>query len=261
MENGHILIVDDEANIRFVLERTLSHNGYQIETASNGTEAIQMLEKTQYDLILLDLNMKPVGGIEVLNALRERGCEAAVIILTAHSTIDSAVGALRLGAFDYLYKPATPETIRQRVRDGIRFRQQALHQTNLLRQLEGLRQSLLVPGKEIEEFREVSSPGRFLQVGSLVVDKHHRSATLNGNLLDITTTEYNLLVALAAVAPAPVSAQKLLVSALNYESSESQAREIIKYHIHQLRQKVEPDVANPRYIKTVRYKGYFWCGD
>ena len=126
MDTPHILIVDDEANIRFILERTLSHEGYVLDSAENGQEAIKKLGNSAYDLVLLDLNMKPVGGIQVLNAIRDRDSEISVIILTAHSTIDSAVEALRLGAFDYLYKPATAEAIRQRVREGIQHRQQNL---------------------------------------------------------------------------------------------------------------------------------------
>ncbi|HVM70637.1 MAG TPA: response regulator transcription factor [Anaerolineales bacterium] len=260
METPHILIVDDEANVRFILERTLSHAGYVLDTAETGQEAIEKLGNSQYDLVLLDLNMKPVGGIQVLNAIRARDAEITVIILTAHSTIDSAVEALRLGAFDYLYKPATPEAIRQRVRDGIQHRQQNLHRLRLLNQIEDLRQSLINLDIENETIGQAASPQRFIRAGKLVIDKYHRSATLNGTLLDLTTAEFDLLACLAEVAPVPVSPKKLVMAALNYDISETEAREIIKYHVHQLRQKIEKDSANPKYIKTVRYKGYFWSG-
>jgi len=260
MDTPHILIVDDEANIRFILERTLSHEGYVLDTAGNGQEAIKKLGNSQYDLVLLDLNMKPVGGIQVLNAIRARDAEITVIILTAHSTIDSAVEALRLGAFDYLYKPAAPEAIRQRVREGIQHRQQNLRRLRLLDQIEGLRQSLVDLDKETEMIGPVSSPQRFIRAGKLVVDKYHRSATLNGKLLDLTTAEFDILATLAEASPAPVSPKKLVMAALNYDVDETEAREIIKYHVHQLRQNIEQDSANPKYIKTVRYKGYFWSG-
>ena len=260
MDTPHILIVDDEANIRFILERTLSHEGYVMDSAENGQEAIKKLGNSAYDLVLLDLNMKPVGGIQVLNAIRDRDSEISVIILTAHSTIDSAVEALRLGAFDYLYKPATAEAIRQRVREGIQHRQQNLRRLRLLDQIEDLRQSLIDLDNETETIGQASSPRRFVRTGKLVVDKYHRSATLDGKLLDLTTAEFDLLVCLADVAPSPVSPKRLVMAALNYDVDEVEAREIIKYHVHQLRQKVEPDSANPKYIKTVRYKGYFWSG-
>ena len=204
--------------------------------------------------------MKPVGGIQVLNAVRERSSDIVVIILTAHSTIDSAVEALRLGAFDYLYKPAAPEAIRQRVREGIQHRQQSLQRSRLLEQIESLRQNLIELDKETEIIGQTVSPHRFIRTGKLVIDKYHRSATLDGNLLDLTTAEYDLLVCLAEVAPSPVSPKKLVMAALNYDINETEAREIIKFHVHQLRQKIETDSANPKYIKTVRYKGYFWSG-
>ncbi|MGB8213284.1 MAG: response regulator transcription factor [Anaerolineales bacterium] len=260
MDLPRILIVDDEANVRFVLEKTLSHEGYMLDTAENGQAAINKLGQSQYDLVLLDLNMKPVGGIQVLNAIRELNSEIVVIILTAHSTIDSAVEALRLGAFDYLYKPASPEAIRQRVREGIQHRQQTLLRSRLLDQIESLRQNLIDLDKETETIGQTASPHRFIRTGKLVVDKYHRSATLDGELLDLTTAEFDLLACLADGAPSPVSPKKLVMAALNYDIDEAEAREIIKYHIHQLRQKVEPDSANPKYIKTVRYKGYFWSG-
>ncbi|MGD0708568.1 MAG: response regulator transcription factor [Anaerolineaceae bacterium] len=256
----HILIVDDEPNIQFVLENALKHDGYSIDLANDGMEAIRKLGLASYDLALLDLNMKPVDGIQVLNNIRERGYDTVVIILTGHSTIDSAVGALRLGAFDYLYKPASPELIRQRVHEGIQHRQQSLRRSRLLSQIENLRQNLMELENEDDQAKEVAAPNRFLQSGKLMLDKYHRTATLAGKLLDLTTTEFDLLTSLAEAAPAAVSARQLVLNALNYNIGESEAREIIKYHIYQLRKKIESDPAKPRYIKTIRYKGYFWSG-
>jgi len=260
MATAHILIVDDEPNIRFVLENALKRDGYCIELANNGLEAIRKLGQTSYDLVLLDLNMKPMDGIQVLNSIHERGCDTVVIILTGHSTIDSAVDALRLGAFDYLYKPASPDLIRQRVREGIQHRQQILHRTRLLNQVENFRLNLMELDNEDDLAKQVSAPNRFLQSGKLVVDKYHRTATLAGKLLDLTTAEFDLLTCLAEAAPAVVSARQLVLNALNYDIGESEAREIIKYHIYQLRKKIEANPAKPRYIKTIRYKGYLWSG-
>jgi DNA-binding response OmpR family regulator len=260
MTAPHILIVDDEPNIQLVLEKALKHDEYSIDRANDGAEAIKKLGQVSYDLVLLDLNMTPVDGIQVLNNIRERGCETVVIILTGHSTIDSAVGALRLGAFDYLYKPASPELIRQRVREGIQHYQQAMRRSRLLSQIENLRQNLMELESEDGLAEQVTSPTRFLQSGKLVVDKYHRTATLSGKLLDLTTTEFDLLTCLVEAAPTAVSARQLVLDALNYTVSESEAREIIKYHIYQLRKKIESNPTKPKYIKTVRYKGYLWSG-
>ena len=133
--NSKILIVDDEPNIRTVLSRTLNDQQYEIELASNGAEAIQRIQKSHYDLMLLDLRMPLVSGLEVLKVARARDPESIVIILTAHGTLESAVEALRMGAFDYLFKPASPSEIRERVKAGLLQRQRLLQRKNLLKQI------------------------------------------------------------------------------------------------------------------------------
>jgi len=258
MNTARILIVDDDPNVQYVLKHALGKEGYEIETANDGLEALQKIGQAASDLILLDLNMKPVGGLQVLNAVRERGEDTVVIILTGHSSIDSAVEALRLGAFDYLYKPTSPDAIRQRVREGIQHRWQMQQRSQLLSQIEDLRQSLIRLDDQAETGGQSTFPQRFLRRGKLVIDHYHRSATLGGRLLDLTTTEFDLLVCLAKAAPSPVSPQQLVLSALNYESNKIEAGEIIRCHIHQLRKKIEVNAAAPEYIITVRYKGYLW---
>ena len=261
MNPPHILIVDDEANIRFVLERSLKHEGYILETATHGAEALQKLSKHSYDLILLDLRMEPVGGLQVLNTAREQDPNLIVIILTAHSSVESAVEALRLGAFDYLFKPATPDIIRQRVREGLHHRRQALRRHYLLTQIESLRQAL----DDLDANNEMIPPPdtnyRFLRSGKLVIDRHHRIATLDNTLLDLTTTEFDLLLCLATSASKPLSPRELVNCALGYDTEDVEARDIIKWHIHHLRRKIEPDPTHPRYIKNVRHKGYLWSSE
>ncbi len=258
MNPAQILIVDDETSVRFVIERTLRQEGYRLDTAACGEEAVRMIGQTTYDLILLDLYMEPLDGLQVLSELRRAGADTVVIILTAHGSIESAVDALRLGAFDYLMKPAAPETIRQRVREGLQHRQHILRKNQLLTQMEKLRQVL--SEIESEEAEVFAAEKRFLRSGHLVIDRHHRTVTLGDRLLDLTTAEYDFLLCLVEATPKPVSHQDLVRLALNYDSEQSEAREITKWHIYKLRQKIEPDPTQPRYIRTVRYKGYFWSG-
>jgi DNA-binding response OmpR family regulator len=260
MNTPHILIIDDEANIRFVLERTLTHQGYILETATNGEEAIEHIQKNHYDLILLDLQMEPVNGIQVLRTLRETNPDTVVIILTAHGTIDSAVDALRLGAFDYVFKPAMPDTIRQRVQQGLVHRQQLIYRQLLISQIETLRYTLNELEKEDISLSKSEQDFRFIRSGKLVIDRHHRVASLDNKLLDLTTTEFNLLTCLVDAAPNPVSTRQLVNSALGYDVEDSEAGEIAKGHIHHLRQKIEIDPSKPHFIKTVRFKGYLWSG-
>ena len=260
MSRPRVLIVDDDATVRFVLINTLKHQGYIINSASNGSEALKELEQKSYDLLLLDLHMSPVDGMEVLSQIRAKDPYLSVIILTAYSSVESAVEALRLGAFDYLFKPATPDTIRQRVKEGLQHRQQILRQQTLLTKIETLRQTL----NEIAPERVPPHPPepnvRFARSGQLVIDNHHRQATLNDNLLDLTTAEFDILVCLVKAAPQPVSSRNLVKCALGYEVEETEARDIAKWHIHHLRRKIEVN-KTPRYIKTVRHKGYLWLGN
>lgn len=262
---ARILIVDDEESVRFVLQRALRHEPYLIETAVSGQQALEKLDTQSYDLLLLDLRMEPVDGLELLQRLREGGNEAVVIILTAHSSLESAVEALRLGAFDYLFKPASPNTIRQRVREALLVSQRQIRQQQALEQLQTLRETMRA--WEMLDEPAVAAPpdetlscanGRFIQAGSLFIDRDHRVATFEGELLDLTTAEFDLLTCLAERSPEPCKPQELVACALGYHSEETEARDTIKWHIHQLRRKIEPTPGQPRHIKTVRYRGYLW---
>ncbi len=258
MNLPHILIVDDEVNIRFLLKRTLSQEGYEVNIAADGAEALKQLTKIPYDLLLLDLHMEPIHGLDVLNFAREQDPNLVVIILTAYSSVESAVEALRLGAFDYLLKPAMPDAIRQRVQEGLQHRQQSLRHHHLLSQIENLHQTFKNLVVENEILSPQSQTQRFVRSGKLVIDGHRHLATLNGGLLDLTTTEFDLLLCLVKAAPKLLSPRQLVNRAMGYDCDDMEARDIIKWHIHHLRRKIEPDPAHPRYIKTVRHKGYMW---
>jgi DNA-binding response OmpR family regulator len=261
VNKSSILIVDDDPNICFILERTLIREGYDLDITNDGEQAIARIKEKSYDLILLDLYLGEISGMQVFNALRESDPDTVVIILTAHGSMESAVEGLRLGAFDYLFKPALPEAIRHRVKEGLEHRQQILHRKHLLAQMDRLRQMLLEFESE-ENDQSLSFPERrFICSGKLIIDRHHRSATLADRLLDLTTTEYNFLLCLVEATPNPVSHRQLVNSSLSYVCEEVEAREVAKWHIHRLRQKVEPDPSRPYYIKTVRYQGYLWSGE
>jgi len=100
-----ILVVDDEESVRFFLRRGLTKAGYHVEEASSGREAIDRLGASPYDVVLTDLVMPEVGGLKVLGAVQEMDGESIVILMTAHGSVDNAIDALHLGAFDYLAKP------------------------------------------------------------------------------------------------------------------------------------------------------------
>jgi len=100
-----ILVVDDEESVRFFLRRGLTKVGYHVDEASSGRDAIDRLGEIPYDVVLTDLVMPEVGGLKVLGAVQEMDGDSIVILMTAHGSVDNAIDALRLGAFDYLAKP------------------------------------------------------------------------------------------------------------------------------------------------------------
>lgn len=113
MENLRLLIVDDEKNIRLTVSHALEPLGYDIETAMNGEDALKKLEAgPEYELMLLDLKMPGMDGIEVLRHIAEHYPDTQVIIFSAHGTVDNAVEAMKLGAVDFIQKPFTPQEIR-----------------------------------------------------------------------------------------------------------------------------------------------------
>lgn len=115
MNNANILIVDDEKNIRLTIAQSLDPLGYQVATADNGEDALLQLQAQEYDLILLDLKMPGMNGLEVLRRAIEIQPEIKIIIISAHGTIEDAVEAMKLGAVDFLQKPFTPKELRDLV--------------------------------------------------------------------------------------------------------------------------------------------------
>ncbi len=258
-KTARVLIVDDEEDVRFVLQRVLQNEGYVLETAVDGADAINKINQSDYDLVLLDLYMEPIDGMQVFDAIREKSEEIMVIILTAHGSLDSSVAALRHGAFDYLFKPVTAVMIRKSVRNGLAKRTQIQEKQKALTQMDQLRQLF----NEVEKSPSPSTsppdtPPRFISSGSLLIDTHYQVASFDDRDLDLTTTEYNLLHCLVKRAPDYISARELVLEGMEYDVEDREAREMIKFHIYKLRQKVEPDASRPQHIVTVRYKGYRW---
>lgn len=114
-DSRHILIVDDEPNVRLVFRTALEAPEWRVSTASDGEAALMWLENAAFDLVLLDLQMPGLGGMDVLRRLREEGHEVAVVIITAHGSVPDAVEAMKLGAIDFLAKPLRPEALRAKV--------------------------------------------------------------------------------------------------------------------------------------------------
>lgn len=277
MSSAKILVMDDEVNIRLFLKETLANEGYEVVTAESGEEALQIISRETFDLALLDLHLPGIGGMEVLAAMRQQTPDTIVIILTAHATLETAVEALRRGASDYLFKPCKPVQLRESIRKGLLKRQQNLIQQNLIHQLE---QYLVTSFEDYKAALGSSSPealpeptpladqplltlgesveneGRFLKRGQLIVDFPRHVITVDGHLLELSPTEFDLLAYLISEAPKVITAQKLIREVLGYTSDVWEARDLIRQHIYHLRQKVKEATGRTDVIRTARGVGY-----
>jgi len=123
MSKGRILVVDDEDIVRTSCTRTLSPEGYEVKLAKNGVDGLKMASEERFDLVLTDLKMPDMDGIEVLRIIKEKWPETAVIIVTGYQTVDTAVKAIKLGAYDYIEKPFTPDALISAVAEAMANKQ------------------------------------------------------------------------------------------------------------------------------------------
>lgn len=252
-----ILVVDDEANIRLTLSALLRRVGYDVVSADGGEEAVVCLERQQFDLMLVDLKMPGMDGMQVVAAARQRQPDIAIIVLTGHGSLDTAIESIHQNVFDYLLKTTEPSQVVERIRAALLARSQDLRQRNLLSVVTSAVMELR--GGQAGPNGEPNSGGpteRTITIGALQLDTWRQVASLGGRALALTPTEFRVLLCMAEHAGTMVSYAQLVRCAQGYEASELEAGELIKPHIHHLRQKLEPDPSAPRYILNVRGKGY-----
>jgi DNA-binding response OmpR family regulator len=231
------LVVDDEERIRFFLTETLERVGHIVTAVASGEEALDRLQETAFDLAILDLRLGgAIDGQRVLEAIRWRWPATVVIMLTAHGSLESAVDAIQEGVDGYLLKPVRPADVRQAVEEAVYRRQKLLE-------------------------AEQQESGEQLQRGPFCADLERHQVTFEGQPLDLSPSDFALLIHLMQQAPQVVDPKELVRVVRRYEPDYMhEAREIIKWYIHRLRKKVEPDPANPRYILNVRGVGYRFAG-
>jgi DNA-binding response OmpR family regulator len=260
LQGARILIVDDERTTRLSLSEIFSLRGATTSTAADGAEAITQIEQTAFDLIILDVKMPGVSGLQVLEYVQEHAPGTICILLTAHATIDSAIRALRQGAFDYVLKPAQPKAIIEVVERGLTKRQEFLRRKNLVDLMEQTVEAFKAstpapqPPPPVSTTAPDSSP--LLSTGNLTADLQRREAKLDDRLLDLTPTEFDTLVYLIRNAERVVSCRDLVKAVHGYDTTENAARPIMRVHIHRLRQKIEINAANPERLLTIRSAGY-----
>ena len=226
MKAANILVVDDEPQIRRVLRSTLSAQGYVITEAKTGEEALEWVRKENPDLVLLDVNMPGMGGIETCREMR-RGSDAPIIMLTVRNAERDKVAALDAGADDYVVKPFGIEELLARIRAALR------------------RYS---PSEALPPF--VSK--------GLSIDFETREVTVRDRPVHLTPKEYDVLKHLVANQGKPLTHRRLLQAVWGPDYGEE--TENLRVVINQLRKKIEGDPARPKYIVTEPWVGYRFQG-
>ena len=262
---GHILIIDDEASLRQTLARILQRTGYEVTTAESAEAALALIADTPFDIVYMDLRMPGMPGLEALKRIQASHPDLPVILFTAQPDVSSAVEALRLGATDYLLKPLQPQVLIERTRAILSQREKERRRREIQSQIESLQVEL----KNLEQDEEPRpAPDlagipteRFVSRGTLKLDLHTRRVTIGKRVISLPPTAFDYLLVLARHAPNVVDYQTLVSEAQGYQAEAREAQELVKWHIHHIRQAIEPDPQNPVFIINVRGSGYRLVAD
>ena len=264
-----VLIVDDEDAARAMLQVALSREEYDIVTAVSAEDALRKMNVLSFEVVITDLRLPGVDGVHLLREIQRRWPDTITVVLTAYPSLDTAVAALRAGAHDYLSKPCPPSEIRRSVQDGLAKRRGLARRVELMHALEqqlveGLR---ALRGDMAAGTPEAAAPvlqtrdrlrnsSKILRAGSFIIDRDRHEALLGDTPLDLTPTEFDILTVLVERAPAVLSQQEIARRAFGYNLSEAEARELVRWHMHHLRRKLEADPDQPNLVKNVRGVGY-----
>lgn len=218
----HILVVEDERRLANLIRRALEEENHVVDVSQDGAEALDMAQSTDYDLLVLDLMLPHMDGIDVARRLRAEGNDTRILMLTARDAVDDRVLGLEAGADDYLVKPFSFSELLARVK--------ALSRRQVQPQLE-----------------------QELQAGNLVLDLAKREARRNGTVIELTAKEFQLLEFLMRNAGHVLTRTQILdhVWGYNFDSFSN----VVDIYVHYLRNKIDRDFDEPL-IKTVRGVGY-----
>ena len=224
MPNSRVLVVDDEPQLRGVLRSMLSALGFVVADAESGETAIEMVRDEKFDLILLDVNMPGLGGIETCRSIRERS-DVSIIMLTVRGRSHDKIEALNAGADGYVTKPFDVNELLARIRATLRRAPVSAH-----------------------------AESRVLRLDGLEISFHDRLVRVNGRLTRLTPTEINLLHYFVTHPNTALPHETILQAVWGPDYGGEV--EYLRVYVNQLRKKIEPDPARPRFILTEPWLGY-----
>ena len=248
---ARILIVEDEEKIARFVTLELEHEGYQVEHAADGSTAVDLALERDYDLILLDVLLPQLNGMEVLRRVRKHK-DVPVIMVTARDAVMDKVAGLDAGADDYLTKPFAIEELFARIRVALK-RSEAVRAASGVGAGEGATGAAAIPpAGDSAKTSAVPSPAA-LTVGSVALDPDRREVTVGGSPIVLTAREFDVLALLMAHADTVLTRERIAHEALGYDYVGDTNN--VDVHIAHLRAKIE-DAGGARIIQTVRGVGY-----
>jgi len=263
---ARILVVDDEPNIRLPLVRALELSGYSAAGAESGQRALEMLRAARYDVIVLDMRLPGLDGMEVMRAARQIQADLIILVLTGHATLQSAITAVKAGASDYLLKPIGTQGIIDAIRAALQKQQAHARRQQLIQTaIEALRAAESITPAATDSAAPPSSETtatpseRFRQIGTLILDRVKRLVTFEDDLarlVALTEGEAQILECLMDAAEQPLTCRQIAERVWNYNLSEVEAESLVRPYIFRLRQKIERNPQQPALIQTVRGRGY-----
>lgn len=259
-KSGHILIVDDEPNVRAPLAHALSLEGYRITEAKSGQEALNLLAQASYNLMILDMYMPGIGGIEVMQLARQRYPSLPIIILTGRATLESAITAVKVHAADYLLKPVGMRKLVATVREALERQARDRREQDLLAVIGHAFDELRAQTPAKHEQPKQTSCDDVLVLGPLKVERQKRLVVINDSSprqAELSKGEEAILVCLMEHANQVLSCRRLAYLGLGYQhEDEYEAQRLIRPYISRLRKKIELSAKEPAFIRTVRGRGY-----
>jgi DNA-binding response OmpR family regulator len=256
MAKAKILIVDDEPGIRDSLSDVLLQEGYQVVAVENGESAVNLIDREQFDLMLLDVMMPGMSGVDVLRVVHRLAPEMKVILLTAHGTMETAVEALRLGAHDYLLKPASAYDILASISRGLASRAEKQQKKYILEQMESSIQKL----KDSEGIQptQTSVPNLLILDDTVTFDVNRREIWHGDVRVGLTPTEGKLLRVLVENRGRVLTHRELVFQVQGYETTDWEAPEVLRPLISRLRRKLAYFDNGESWISNVRGTGYLF---
>lgn len=256
----HILIVEDDVNTRVMLAYRLEYAGYHVTQAPDGETALRLLEEHTYNVVLTDIVLGNIDGMDVMHAARRQPYSPEVVLLTGHGSLETSITALRTGAYDYLLKPCTSEQLLKSIAGAIKRHtaETALRDaaTTVLANLQGRNTHRETPAGEPQPPQPHAPESQpvlagTVQIGALTVGTSRYDVRFQGQPVRLTPTEYALLRYLAERSGQLCSCQDIVRSTHGLTVDEAEAQAMVRSHIRNVRKKLDA-----AYLVNERGSGY-----